>query len=308
MQQYEDVRIRLRLLAPLGTIPTSDTLFGHLCWQEAHRGGPEAVDQFLQPFRQGEPPFVLSDAFPAGLLPRPLLPLPSQPAVSSRDYARLKNRQKAPFVTVEDFLRLCEDPQAAVDPRPSPWQTAQIPHAAIDRRIDTTGGEEYAGRFYLVPIWFLPEPQLVDIYCRVRPPWLDRLVDLLEVVGRIGFGRDKSVGLGRFSLTEVSPWPHFRLGQGGSAVVSLSTLMPAATDPTDGHWQLRVKHGFLGEQASANPFKRPLIQLEPGAVFALKGRRFPAFLGRLVPAVAPGMPQAVQCGYALTVPCRWPLF
>lgn len=307
MTPYVDIRIRLELLAPLGTRMYSDTLFGHLCWQVAFGEGEEGIGQFLEAFRDGRPPFILSEAFPAGLLPRPLLPRPTPAIDRPEEYAAFKQWQKAPFLRVDDFLRFCQDPKAAVQPEPDPWRVTKIPHAAIDRRIDTTGGDDFAGRFFLTEVCYLLGQQHVDLYCRTLPEWQDRLLGLVERVGRTGFGRDKSLGYGRFRILEVAPWPHFQKLLDGpvNACVVLSTLVPAAGDPTDGCWQLRIKHGFLGEQASANPFKRPLVQMEPGAVFRLGGRPVPAFLGRLVPGVAPGMPQAVQCGLALTVPCRW---
>lgn len=303
MVSYQDFRIRLQLLSPLGTRMTSDTLFGHLCWQVAYRQGPDGVAEFLRPFRQGQPPFVLSDAFPAGLLPKP--PVPRTPSALARpeDYPQLKQWQKWPFLTVDDFLRLREDPSANVQPLPDPWQVAKIPHAAIDRRIDTTGTEAFAGQFFLTEVCYLPGKQIVDIYCRDFTRSLPSLLQWLEQIGKTGFGRDKSVGFGQFRILSEEPWPHFSPLPGANAVISLSTLVPAKDDPTHGFWQLRVKHGFLGEQASANPFKRPMLQLEPGAIFACPDN-IPPFLGRIVPGVAPGMPEAVQCGLALTVPCR----
>ena len=71
-------------------------------------------------------------------------------------------------------------------------------------------------------------------------------------------------------------------------------------------WRLRVKRGFLGEHAvSGNPFKRPLVQFEPGAVFHAAGTAVGPYYGRLVSEIAPGMPAAVQNGYTFAVPCRW---
>lgn len=46
----------------------------------ARQDGPAAVADFLEPFLAGEPPFVLSDEFLAGLLPRPMLPFEGRAA------------------------------------------------------------------------------------------------------------------------------------------------------------------------------------------------------------------------------------
>ena len=69
-------------------------------------------------------------------------------------------------------------------------------------------------------------------------------------------------------------------------------------------WSVNVKLGKLGEAAgTGNPFKRPLIQIKPGAVFRTGGRPTP-FYGRVVKDIAPGMPDAVQICFTLAVPCK----
>jgi CRISPR-associated protein Csm4 len=90
-------------------------------------------------------------------------------------------------------------------------------------------------------------------------------------------------------------------------LVILSTYLPAQNDPATGYWRLRLKLGRLGESAGAGrPFKKPILELEPGAAFRCPdpGRR--PWLGRLIDGLAPGLPAAVQNGQALTCPCRWP--
>ena len=56
----------------------SDSLFAAMVATIAEQEGSSAVDTFVQPFRQGQPPFCLTSVFPiAGSLP--LLPLPHLP-------------------------------------------------------------------------------------------------------------------------------------------------------------------------------------------------------------------------------------
>jgi CRISPR-associated protein Csm4 len=307
--QWQDWRFRLRLDAPLATPMQSDTLFGHICWQVALAEGQAGVSAFLEPFRQGEPPFILSDAFPAGLLPRPLFPPVSAPALTKEDYASRKRSEKAPFLKVADFQRICSDPGwADGSPQPDPWESSVTPHAAIDRRTGTTGGDDSGGAFYATTAQTLTGSE-IDLYARARPVYDERLAHWLAAIGQSGFGRDKSVGLGRFTLVGQSPTDDLRGPENSAAVVVLSSYAPAAQDPTEGFWRLRLKRGRLGENAGqGNPFKKNLLQIEPGAVFLNPGGEPPrAWLGRLVSDIAPSMPEAVQCGLTLTRPCcRWP--
>lgn len=284
----------------------SDTIFGHLCWQAALAEGPRGAEEFLAPFLCGEPPLVLSDGFPAGLLPRPLLPRRGIAAAERRaDYAARRRADKAPYVSVEDFLQFTRDTDAPVEPVEDPWQMVKTPHAAIDRRLDTTGGGDSGGRFYETESLALPDRGRLQVYLRCLAGWEERARDMLAAVSRSGFGRDKSQGCGAFAVESIEPWDAFGSHAEADAFISLSTLMPAAADPSDGRWRLRIKRGFLGEHAAGNPYKRPLVQLEPGAVFRTDAQGIRPFYGRMVRDVAPSMAAAVQFGYALPVPCRW---
>ncbi len=299
MTEYGDWRLRLRLLSPLGSAMQSDTLFGHLAWQVRFAEGDEGVSRFLKPFLAGDPPFVLSDAFPRDLLPRPLGSAGLAAAATRDDYAARKRRSKAAFVSAAGFRALAQGGEPAAEPLPDPWKRVKTPHASINRITGATGD---GGQFFETEAQTL-ECGEVDIYVRAQGAWADRVVALFRTMSRSGFGRDKSVGCGAFEVGDMAPWDGFAAPQGADGFVTLSTYMPSAADPVDGRWRLRVKRGYLGEQAGGgNPFKRPLVQIAPGAIW--RGQPRP-WVGRMVRDVAPGMPQAVQCGLALAVAVKW---
>ncbi len=224
-----------------------------------------------------------------------------------RQYAARKQWEKAPFVTVESFVQFIRGQADTLTAVPDPWTTVTTPHASINRLIDTTGSRETeAGQFFETEALALPEGSRVQIYLRAQAAWKDRAISLIRQLALVGFGRDKSVGYGAFAVEGIEPWPAFSSHEGADAFVTLSTFMPAPSDPAEGRWRLRIKRGFLGEHGGGgNPFKRPLVQLVPGAVFRTNGRGVRPVYGRMVPNVSPGMPEAVQNGYTLAVPCRW---
>ena len=172
----------------------------------------------------------------------------------------------------------------------------------LDRNTGTTGG---AGQLYATESKVLrDEIEAVTFYLRVQEDWYDRAITLFHEVGKAGYGRDKSVGLGQFEVAGVEECDFFSSFDSADAFVSLSSYVPAENDPNNGRWKLRIKRGKLGEHAGGhgNPFKKPIIQFEPGAVFRT-GARPKSWYGRVVKNVAPGMPEAVQICYALAVPC-----
>lgn len=74
--------IKIKPLAPFLTPMQSDTIFGHICWAMVYLrifNGDKSLAAFLDRFTQSEPPLVISNAFPDGYLPFPILP------VSARD-------------------------------------------------------------------------------------------------------------------------------------------------------------------------------------------------------------------------------
>ncbi len=303
-----DYRVKIRLLSPLGTPWQSDTVFGHLAWHVARKYGERAVQEFLEPFRQGSPPFVLSDGFPGDLLPRPLLPVPLSQARSPADYAAMRARRKSLFVSLEDFSALRSGAGGDWQPAPDPWVPWQIPHAAISRHTDTTTGlrDDEGGNFFLTDMEVLAQGDLLSLYLRADDEWADRVPQMLAELAPLGFGRDRSVGAGAFEVVEMQPYNGFGDLPGANGFVSLSSYCPAQHDPTRGRWRVRLKYGKLGEHAGGGyPFKRPLIQLEPGAVFLTNGPPRP-YYGRAVAGVAPGFPEAIQCCYTLAVPAVLP--
>jgi len=296
----QDYCLHIRLLSPVGTPWHSDTIFGHLCWQVVFGAIDIDIDTFLAPFRNGEPPFILSDGFPTGLLPRPLIFKAAEKAHTMEEYARLKKLKKARYVTCKDFTRLRlgeESHDRFVD---DPWRPVMLPHASPDRNTFSTDRE---GGFFETEAQYLDHTGGLDIYVRTVPEWQDRLAHLFQACATVGFGRDKSIGMGAFKITGFEPVDFLDNIENTNGFINLSSMVPAKDDPTEGWFRLRTKYGKLGEGIHGNPFKRPLLQIEPGAVFRKTGEVKP-YYGRLIHDIAPGDSRVVQNGYTMVVPCR----
>jgi CRISPR-associated protein Csm4 len=281
---------------------------GNVAWLEAFRTGTGGVREFLAPFAAGDPPFIFSDGFPAGLLPRPLFPWETGKAADLASYVKEKVRRKAEFVRVEEFDALRRGMAAQGDPPSSPWVEIDFVHAGISRKTGTTGGE--AGALFSTECHALTGSEKgdgtagIEIYALCKEGWNERLAALLRDLSRIGFGRDKSIGLGQFDFLKMEPWDMFSNFKGNNGFIALSSFVPGKDDPTDGNWAVNVKYGKLGENAGCgNPFKRPFIQLKPGAVF-YTGTEPKPYYGRTLTGLAPGFPDSIQLCYCLAVPCN----
>jgi CRISPR/Cas system CSM-associated protein Csm4 (group 5 of RAMP superfamily) len=122
-----------------------------------------------------------------------------------------------------------------------------------------------------------------------------------------GYGRDAGVGFGRLDVLSVEPAELPTVPQ-PNAIMTLGTCVPAADDPTEGLWNIDVRHGRLGgawarmtdPEDQSGVFKYPVVFLGRGAVFRTDQPR--PIMGRLVRNVHPTRPEVVTCGYTLTLP------
>ncbi|MDH7600426.1 MAG: hypothetical protein QHH07_12465, partial [Sedimentisphaerales bacterium] len=66
------ISVRGGLATPLA----ADTLFGHICWAVRYHQGQKALEEMLGSYSATYSPVILSDPFPLGFLPRPILQRP----------------------------------------------------------------------------------------------------------------------------------------------------------------------------------------------------------------------------------------
>lgn len=70
----ETGKIQLKLKSSVISPFHSDTLWGHICWALQYVYGENELNDFLRAYRTEEPPLIISNAFPKGYLPAPVLP------------------------------------------------------------------------------------------------------------------------------------------------------------------------------------------------------------------------------------------
>lgn len=302
MPVMKDYKVLVKPRSPCGTPWRSDTLTGHIACLIAWRDGPNAVAKSIELFRRGEPPFVLSDGFPEGLLPMPALP-PKILTEYSTEPSEMKKLKRAKYISLRQFKQFRRGENLTGEFPSDPWVTAEVMHAAISRLTYTTGDE--AGNLFQTYDAFLPPSVNLVVYARVAEGWEDKLHSLFDDLAKSGYGRDASVGLGAFSVEAFEPFDAFTPNSDENSFMSLSTFCPADSDPTEGYYKIEVKYGKLNfvPYSAQNPFKKPIVQILPGAVFWAKEGIKP-FYGRVVEEIAPGFSLAVQFCYCLPVPVK----
>ena len=305
-------RFTLRPLSAFGTPLAGDTLFGQLCWSLRYQLGNARLNDLLQGYIHSQPFAVVSDALPANHLPLPSVPSQLWQSSDPADRKALKKKKWLPVSALDtpfSTWQSCAKTDAEVA-----GQTVRAHlHNTINRQTGTTGEGQFAA---MQQIWFHPAMQF-DVYMVLDEARLS-LVELtaaLDAMGQTGFGRDASIGLGKFERlgdSVVLHWP--RLADANSYL----TLGPCAPQgmgycSTRSTYLVATRFGRHGDTAvqSGQPFKRPVLLAEAGGVFwpeTLDASQ--TFIGQGLGGVASpvslAMPETVQQGYAPVIAIHRP--
>lgn len=304
-------RARLRPVSSFIFSWHADSLFGAMCQAIRFTDGQKSLEDFLNLYRTGRPPVVLSNGYLGDWLPRPYLP-PHPPEVDrprkemiQRAQAR-KSIKDRTLISLEAFNKILAggEPDLTSEETSSsvPWITEASYHNMVNRLTGTTGNE---GSLYTVSETFADT--YISVYLYVEPGWDTKVKDWLEVMGRTGVGQHRSWGKGGFRVLEFAAFHGFVRPSHPNALISLSNFVPSASDPTEGFYRTLVKYGKVDPMLSTggNPFKYSLLMFAAGSMF-YTGREPKQFYGRLVEGISPAHPEVVQYGLALAVPAQVP--
>lgn len=262
----------LALATPLGTPIAGDTLFGQCCWALREAQGEAELTRRLDGYTQGQPWLIVSDGFPSGHLPKPTLPQNFEP---QRDPAARKDAKKKRWIPViHAGAALPALLASAVDDTPAygkaPLATAQ-PHNTLNRLTGTTGEGAFAP--YTMPQIFHAPGQRIDLYLVLDEARIsaEEAGSLLTALGAAGFGRDASIGLGKFSLEKMQLASTVTPAD-ANAYWTLAPCVPQGLgfDSGRSYWRALTRFGRHGNTRAlaGNPFKTPVLMAAPGAVFA----------------------------------------
>lgn len=299
-------RFTLKILSAFGTPLVGDTLFGQLCWAISHHFGEEKLQKLLKGYAEQRPFAVLSDALPQGYLPLPTLPSRFWAESSETDRKVLKKKQ---WIALADTSLPLAQWQANAKSEKDLFkkQTADQFHNTIDRQTATTGEGIFAP-YTTENIWYQAD-QLLDLYVVLDEDRLsvNECEILLKAIGLFGFGRDASIGLGKFEVVDFAPF-EYNTPAGANAYLTLANCSPQNVDLNAERcfYQLTTRFGRHGDikALSQNPFKKPLILAKYAAVFSPNKWQEKAFLGNGLTHISYAQQNAVHQGYAPVIPLK----
>ncbi|MCS6914964.1 MAG: hypothetical protein RMK29_22010 [Myxococcales bacterium] len=317
--------LRLRPLTAFATPLQGDTLFGQLCWAVRNGWGEARLAELLAGYTDGHPFVVVSDAFPAGYLPLPHLPARLWAGDPGDPKAR-KALKKIAWVPHDVLARpLAQWRQASAGRQPgaagpdghgSAWlQVLPQPRNSLDRLTFCTAEGDGFSPYTVHQFWFAEGARL-ELHVRLDETRLSRadLRAALASVGRTGYGKDASVGLGKFEVEDMAD-STLHGHDPADAWLALAPCAPQGLgyDPARSFYKPFTRYGRHGDVAVhyGNPFKSPILLTAAGAVFAPCGPEAfdRGFVGQGLGGegrLSRVLRETVHQGYAPALPIRLP--
>lgn len=303
------LRFTLRPATPFGTPLVGETLFGQLCWAVLRLGGRERLEALLEGYLDGRPYAVLSDAFPKGFIPLPTMPSFLWEAHDELDRKYLKKKAWLSLEALGEPRRRWRDLALTDAEAAARFSSGAVSlktngvrmHNTINRRTLTTGTGVFAP--YAQPqTWLAPHvPLTVQAVVDEARFSREELHAALTYVGLAGFGRDATIGLGKFTVeddVETLAAPQASTTHVTLASAVLSAVPGVKAEGT--YYKAKTHFGRHGDALalSGAPFKRPVLLAAGGALVETAEPLTAEFLGAGVGGVSQVQPQAVHQGYA----------
>ncbi len=312
---------------------SSDSLFAALVARLAESVSTAELESFLAPFIAGEPPFVLTSAFPfAGPLrfyPAPKgMPaaLGTENGVGTKELKRVqylsqglfqeflagtalsdlyqgaeKLQDKRLLVSAAEKFRL---PDALHTPQGKVWAIERRPRVALGRAVQTanlffTGRVTYAKSCGL---WFGVR------WLDEHSSWKDLFSALLQELGDSGLGGERSSG---FGACQIHPWDPIELPGGtGKRWISLSRYLPREDElqalyDSRAAYSLERVGGWLDSPAKRGQRRRAVNLISAGSILGPIERAAPGQVVDVRPSYSvdtdPLGHPVYRCGLALSV-------
>lgn len=272
------------------TLLKGDTLFGQSCWAIRYLFGEERLKTLLSDYSTA-PFLIVSDGFSSGYLPKPKLP-----SSLLGENGDKKNNRKKVWLTPEDLHQghFCN---AKTDREVGEDQTFTVMHNSLNYTTFTTmeGFDPYGVNEYsLTP---------KDVYCLIdtHKLSLDEANRIFDFLGSNGYGKDTTIGKGRF---ELSPFEAVEVSPFSKTVMTLSPFSPYNLTCNTLYYEPFTRFGKKGgERSNQNPFKSPLLLADTAAVVCFEMSHTSLYVGEAIQGHTTHS-DIVHQGYAIALPIK----
>jgi len=288
--------LKLEPRGPFREVPRSDTLFGAICWGIRRSDGNDELEGVLSRFAEGNPPFVVSSAFPylnGGselLLPKIVTSLPSIEVSDKEDIEAVKRMKRTRYLPSEVFSKLSKGDlsqdelfeaykgEVSIDGEDyrlssgfllpdggrEPYSAYETPGISVNRLTSSTDG----ALFHRRGVRF-SEGSGLYLLADGETGYVKRGLSAMQDEGIGGGG---SVGKGHYSFEgSAGTTPDIEVGSDGS-FCTLSLCVPSDDEIEEffeqGYYRTETRKGVV-ENSFASPenvWKRKVLAISEGSV------------------------------------------
>lgn len=285
-----------------------DMLFGMFCCTLAEYCSEQKLEQCLEGYAQNNPFAVFSDAFPSGYFPRPCLPAPFLGYRQNSDDATLKRKdfkRKQWIASASITLPSNQlfDRLERVDYLTASLKTSN----KVNPKTEHASGGMYSA-YTTEAICYMCDLDLYILLDENRIT-LPEIENILKIIGAAGYGRRATAGKGKFSLKSGLQAMKIE----NSTANSLMTLAPSCPqfnefDVQNSFYHVFVRFGRHGGHNiyRQNPFKKPVITMDTGAILrpkdSLPDKMLTGYTGTGIKYVSLTDEKTLFQGYAPVIP------
>jgi CRISPR-associated protein Csm4 len=276
------------------TMLKGDTLFGQICWAIVYSFGEDRLKELLKNYDK-KPFLVVSDGFTNGYLPKPKMP---SLLLGEDNTAKKVNRKKI-WLTL-DMLNKGRFSQALSDEEIKNIDKSVITmHNSINYKSFKTDDNSFAP--YGEKVFLLGKK---DIYFLIDSLQfsLEELKKTFEQLSLNGYGKDTTIGKGRFSYKKFE---EIKIHYTSKTFMTLSPFSPQNLKCKNLYYEPFTRFGkFGGERAFKNAFKKPILMADSASVIHFDERQNLQYIGKAIKNISDTHSDTVHQGYSIVVPIR----
>lgn len=311
-------RVIIRPQTAFATPLVGDTLFGQICWAIVELFGESRLEHCLEGYLNDAPFMVVSNAFIMDHLLLPTIPSFYWNNTKNVDRKVLKGKQWVDEQTLLNSASVDWQQEAKSNSDiAQAWLTAEQKllgmapkklqeiatqmHNTLNRQSGSTGTGQFAP-YESSLTWFHPDLTW-QIYILLREDALSEseLQQVLTHVGTMGYGRDASIGLGKFHILSIEQRELPQTSGDHNAYMTLanSCVQGSFFINNRSFYLTHTRFGRHGNlmATSGVPFKKPILMAGASGVFAPEHYESRQFIGQGVSGISIDQ-RTVHQGYA----------
>ena len=301
------IKVKINPHSSFVTFPKGDTLFGHFAYHTFKEN-----KSIFQNYVEEKPKIIFSDILPDGYVYKPILPLSAfgvdeseKKEFRKKSWIKIEDLQKGNLSTLYSSFTICSDKNCNDNFSNEDRKRCCVPfykrdikiRNALNRVSFTTGGEGF-DPFSLEEITFIYQPVIYVMFDNTFTK--EQIIDRVNRIGKVGFGKKGSIGKGHFRAEIDTKFREFGEVESDYYITLSPTLLHKSKDLIEKAYY-NTFNRFGKYHSTSTPFKKPLLMADSGAVVKLKSQE--QYIGGAIENGING--QSLVQGYSIVMPFKF---